>query len=85
MKVIEPARRHRDVDHDQPMQHAYGCADQDCQDEAEWHGAESAQCEHEVHRAVAVLDGKWRLDAKQQHADIDANGQGDRKRSNKQL
>ena len=57
MKVIEPARPQRDAHHDQRMQRAHGRADQDCQDEAERHSAESAQCQHEVHRAVAVRDG----------------------------
>ena len=37
------------------MERAYSRAYHDCQDEAERHSAESAQCQHEVHRAVAVL------------------------------
>jgi hypothetical protein len=66
------------------MQRAYR-ADQDCQDEAERHSADSAQCQHEVHRAVAVRDGKRRRNAQQHHADVDANGQRDRKCGNKRL
>jgi len=54
VKVIEPARPHRDVYHDQRMQRAYGRADRDCQDEAERHS--------EVHRAVTARDGKRRLE-----------------------